>query len=134
MIQISKEIKTLIIEKYLNDTSYCFLYIEGNKCQNRDDFYEFIKQKLNLPKHFINDKKYINNIDALRDVMSDKITYFEKNKIILIIDSYKSFLKNDDYFKQYLEEIFKDALEWFIKDNIIYGSGELICFVVYYLD
>ncbi|MEX0275695.1 MAG: barstar family protein [Flavobacteriaceae bacterium] len=81
--------------------------INGAYCRRKSDALSEIAKNLMFPQHFGN------NLDALEDCLTD-LSWIGKNKVILIINDFDYFLKDESSdLKETFLEIFKDTeKEW----------------------
>lgn len=83
---INKEQYSELKKKYKNDSSCCYIKLNGKKLKTKEEYYEKLKDKLQLNNSFSN------NINAYSDMMRDPYTYYNKETIVFVIKNYDKFL------------------------------------------
>lgn len=93
------------------DENCCLIDLEGSKLKNKYDYYEELGKQLQLNDSFNH------NFNAYSDMMCDPYTYYNKEKIVFLIDEYEKFL-SEDYSLDIIEEIFDEVMSPFFRESI----------------
>lgn len=109
---INKAEGKIIKSLYKKDNSCCYLKLNGKKLKTKEAYYEKLSRKLQLNDTFSN------NLNAYSDMMRDPYTYYNKDKIVVVIKNYTLFLC-DDPDKSKIEKIFDQDIIPFFREEIL---------------
>jgi len=101
-----------------SDEDCCFVHLEGSKLKTKEQYFQKLSETLRLSDTFSN------NFNAYADMMCDAFTYYNKEKIVFLIDHYDAFL-SEDASKKIIETIFDEAIiPYFEGDIHVYCVGD----------
>ena len=134
MLHIKQEEKNSIIQENKNNSNTYFIYINGNVISTKEEYFNYLKQHIYVPDYF--DISYMENYNALADILEDDFQYSEKKRAVLVIDNYNNFLiKQPLYKKVYFEELFKETVLPFFEEEIEYVCHDRKkSYIVYCID
>lgn len=115
------------IESLKNKTGY-IVEINGSEINNISSYFNEISHKMDFPM-------LVKGYDGYNDWMRD-LSWINSDEIIIIINHYKDFLKDDDVAKSNIDELFRNSiLPWWEEEVYKYSvCGKKKKFIVYYVD
>lgn len=141
---VTEEIRKEIIRISIEDNSCFFLHLNGKDFHTEIQYFAYLYKYLRLPISFSF------NLDAYLDMMTDPYSYsselkFENGKnnnfpnwgdvkkIVILIDDYDNFLKQNKIFKKEIEDLFDNDILPFFKNEIeeVYTGGYKIEYSIY---
>jgi len=101
---INKDQYRELKKKYKDDKDCCYIKLNGKKLKTKEEYYEKLKEKLQLNDSFSN------NINAYSDMMRDPYTYYNKDIILFVIKNYDKFLCEEASRSSYNQIFDKDII------------------------